>query len=243
MRQIRKKGEPIELTAFRAAHVNDPNFGYGLVNTQLRRVIQDSLIDEQRGICAYTGRRIDLFSSHIEHLKAQEVCRRDNREAGRKLGQDVAYSNMVACFPRPNYPQQLPYGAHPKGSWPDDAEAGLFLSPLTPGCESRFSFNLQGEVSPARSGDLAAAETIKRLGLAVDDLNELRKAAIGGTLGLKHHRTLLDLPRARRRLSQLRYADGSVGHLEPFCFVLCQALDKHIRRLEAIRESKREARR
>lgn len=43
---------------------------------------------------------------------------------------------------------------------------------------------------------------------------------------------------ARRRITQLKAAEQSNGTLEAFCFVLLQALEKHIKRLEAIRANK-----
>lgn len=88
---------------------------------------------------------------------------------------------MVACLPAPNSPP-LPYGALKKGMWPEPAQQYLFVSPLSAGCESRFRFTLRGEMHPAHADDAAASETIRRLALDHRELNELRKAAIDGTL-------------------------------------------------------------
>lgn len=230
MRQIQKRNEPQSLTQWRAAYQNDPNFGYGLIDANLRGEIRQVLVAEQGGLCAYTGRRIDEASCHIEHPKPQAHC---------VDGEDTSFANMLACVPAPNAPA-LPYGAHKKGAWPDPAQEAQFVSPLRPGCGPRFSFNLRGKIAPSEAADYAAAETIRRLGLDHPLLSQLRKAAIDGTLGVRGRGPAsLDLRSARRRITSLGAAERNRVVLEPFCFVLQQALEKHIGRLEAIRDRRR----
>lgn len=231
MRQIQKRHEPHRLTQFRAAYQSDPNFNYNLIDTSLRKEIRQALMAEQRGLCAYTGRRIDDDSCHIEHLKPQRHCLK---------GEDISYSNMVACVPAPNAPD-LPYGACRKRDWPDTTQIALFVSPLQPDCEARFSFTLRGQINASHPGDRAAEETIKHLGLDHQELEQLRKSAIDGTLAF-HGRgpASLSITEARKRLTRLIRAEGNNDPLEPFCFVLKQALEKHIKRLEAIRRNKKE---
>lgn len=233
MRTIQKRSEPQRLTQLRAAFRNDPNFGYGLIDSNLRKEIVRSLVEEQGAICAYTGRRISVNSCHIEHPKPQVHC---------QPGEDVEYTNMVACFPAPNAPRVL-YGANHKGSWPDATQAYLFVSPLRPNCETRFVFSLRGQIGPSSMNDAAARETIKKLGLDHEVLTQLRKAAIDATLCL-HGKgpASLDVSSARRRLAGLVRATNGTGRLEAFCFVLKQALEKHITRIEAIRSSIRRRR-
>jgi uncharacterized protein (TIGR02646 family) len=230
MRQIHKRIEPHCLTEWRAAAHNDPNYGYDLIDANLRCKIRQALVAEQGGLCSYTGRRISDASCHIEHPKPQVHC---------VDGEDVSYSNMLACVPAPNAPA-LPYGAHRKRAWPDAAQAAQFVSPLQPGCGLRFVFNLKGEIEPRNKEDAAAAETIKRLGLDHTSLTQLRKAAIEGTLGVRGRGpAALDARNARRRLAGLNAAELGQGQLEPFSFVLVQALERHLKRLEAIRASQR----
>jgi uncharacterized protein (TIGR02646 family) len=230
MRQIQKRIEPRNLTTWRAAHAGDVNFGYGLIDGGLRLEIKLALLTEQGGICAYTGRSIAEETCHVEHLRPQCHC---------SSGEAVAYQNMVACLPAPGSPQ-LPYGAHKKGDWPDPSQEHLFVSPLRANCGERFCFNLQGEIQPRNAHDMAARETISHLGLDHPQLNQFRKAAIDGTLGLHGRgRRSLDLSSARRRLRALATSEHDNGPLEPFCFVLRQALEKHIRRVAAVRASKR----
>jgi len=233
MRHIQKKNEPQSLTEWRAAHRNDPNFGYLLIEANLRREIRQALIAEQGGLCAYTGRRIGETSCHIEHPKPQVHCTK---------GEDVSFANMLACVPAPNAPG-LPYGAHKKGAWPDAIEEALFVSPLRPGCEERFSFSLNGEIKASDPTDAAAKKTIEQLGLNHALMQQFRKAAIDATLRI-HGRgnASLDLHSARVRLNGLTAAEQNHSPLEQFCFVLKQVLQRHITRVEAIRKSKRELR-
>lgn len=183
---------------------------------------------EQKGLCAYTGRRINDATCHIEHPVPQAHCGR---------GQDVSYLNMLACVPAPHQPA-LPYGAHKKGMWPDATQKSDFVSPLSSGCGTRFSFNLRGEIVPRDRGDKSAAETIRRLGLNHPLLIQLRKAAIEGTLGMSGNQpVVLDLKNARKRIAGLKAAESKGCLLEAFSFVLQQALERHIDRLQAIRAS------
>jgi uncharacterized protein (TIGR02646 family) len=213
----------VKFTEWRAGSQNDINYGYDLIPSELRGTIKEALIAEQQGLCAYTGIRIDASRSHIEHLLPQTHCQRGK--------EDVAYQNMVACYPAPNS-GHVPFGALQKANWPSVAEQHLFVSPRSAGCEARFMFNLRGQISVAEK-DEAAKETVKRLRLDHERLEALRKEAISATL------QSLDLPSARKRLNSLETAEKAGGLLEPFCFVLKQALRKHIMRLESIRESKR----
>ena len=99
MRHIQKRNEPQSLTQWRATFQNDPNFGYLLIEANLRREIRQTLVAEQGGLCAYTGRRIDEASCHIEHPKPQDHCRN---------GEDASFANMLACVPAHyNVPRKL----------------------------------------------------------------------------------------------------------------------------------------
>ncbi len=228
MRWIRKqRPEPHALTQWRARYSSDTNFGYALLRSSQEtiRTVTDALLWEQGWLCAYTGRRIDTDTYHIEHLKAQTHCSPE---------ETVAYSNMVACYPSPNPERGTPYGAERKGSWPSSSEQHLFVSPLDQTCEERFRFNLRGSIRERANDDQAAKTTIEKIGLDHRELVAFRKAAIQGTLGKSNNLSLKD---ARRRLNSLR--SHQEGRQEPFCFVLVQALRKHIVRLEAIARARR----
>ncbi|HBL31135.1 MAG TPA: hypothetical protein DD490_30275 [Acidobacteria bacterium] len=200
--------------------------------------VEDSLLAEQGGLCAYTGQRIGIEAPdgasghravdfHLEHLIPQ---------AHGAPGQDTDYANLVACWPRRNCGFEPAYGARKKGAWPSAAEQGLFVSPLRDDCSSRFAFNRRGEIQPARAGDPAAEETIRRLGLRDATLTALRREAIRGAL---HPRSRpIRLAQAERLLSHLRQAaetvdGGGAARLAPYCFAIEQALEKEIKKLAA----------
>ncbi|MCI0376292.1 MAG: TIGR02646 family protein [Gemmataceae bacterium] len=217
------------MTQWRAQSQADINFGYDLMPVELRATVKVALVREQRGLCAYTGIGIDSNNSHIEHLTPQEHCQN---------GEDVSYANLVACYPSPNS-GYVAYGAHKKANWPSPDERHLFVSPRSQGCEDRFAFNLRGEMAAANDCDGAAKVTIQKLGLNHQGLQARRQAAINATLEFRGKKTAsLDLKLAKRRLGGLVQAEAGSQELEPFCFVLKQALGKHIKRLEGIKESK-----
>lgn len=248
MRTIKKRAPPAELVQWRAARMT-PSRAPGMECTydELRRndsvlkPLEDALFAEQGEICAYTGRRITLQQSgsgasdsrfvdfHVEHLNAQAHC---------AYGADTEYTNLVACWPRPNCGFEPTYGARKKGSWPKPHELQYFVSPLRQDCTARFAFNHRGEISPANKGDTAAAETIRRLGLDDTELVELRKRTIEGALGPNGQ--WLSLEQARRLLvrldSDVQSLDRGVSvRLMPFWFAVRQALERRIRKLERSR--------
>lgn len=235
MRKIEKRNEPAELTQWRAAHQADPagdgiNFGYDAIRQSPNVVncLLDSLLAEQGGLCAYTGRRIGRDSAHVEHLIPQAHCGR---------GQDVAYGNMAACWPQPNGPHGQ-YGAHAKGGWPSPAGAAMFVSPLSNNCEARFGFNQRGEIKPANPADQAAAATIEKLKLDHKLLTALRGREIESVLGTMRSLTLKE---ARQRLRSIQEAEavltgGAEVALDPYCFALQQALAHFIKAGERIRK-------
>lgn len=237
MRKIDKRSEPQELTRWRAANQADPggsgiNFGYEALrqSDEVANQLVDSLLAEQGYLCAYTGRRIDRNSTHVEHLLPQTPWQS-------KPGLDVAYSNMVGCWPQPNGPRGH-YGAHPKADWPAPGEEAQFVSPLSNGCDRRFVFNQRGEIKPANTADQAAATTIARLKLDHKLLTALRGREIESVLGKMR---CLSLKEARQRLRRIEATEaaltgGADVQLDPYCFALKQALAQFIKAGERIQK-------
>lgn len=219
MRSIKKSGEPKFLVEWRAQQKATGNYCYDAFREkdQLKR----HLIGEQGALCAYTGQRISESLSHIEHLKPQAHCLE---------GEDTDYHNLVACFPG-SPSGRANYGAHFKEDWPSPSEQHLFVSPIIPSCSGRFRFRKNGKVEPMDEADEPAEITIERLNLNDGALVEMRKEAIRETT------KGLDAKAARSRLNRLRKAEEDGVELEPFCFVLVQALEAHIKRLKYIRNS------
>lgn len=234
MRWIDKRTEPRALSEWRARYQTDINFNYDLLRGDhaVIEAVTQSLLEEQGWLCAYTGIRIERESCHIEHILPQHPPPGDSMVRGR----DVDYSNMLACHPAPEA-GMIPFGAKRKENWPPERERHLFVSPLDRRCETRFKFDTRGKISPAPNDD-AARTTIQRLCLDNPELTDLRRGAIRGELGPTNN---LPAAKARRRLRQLE--QQTAGRLQPFCFALKQALEIHIKRLEAIKKSKLAARR
>ena len=237
MRKIEKRAEPPELTQWRAAHQVDPggrgiNYGYDALrqSSAVADQLLESLLAEQGGLCAYTGRRIDRASAHVEHLRPQTPWRAHR-------GLDVTYSNMVACWPKPNGPRGQ-YGAHPKEDWPTPGEEALFVSPLSDRCETRFVFNQRGEIKSADATDRAAVATIKRLKLDHKLLTALRGREIESVLGTTRR---LALKEARKRLRTIEDSEAALDGganvlLDPYCFALKQSLRRFIKAGERIQK-------
>lgn len=250
MRTIRKRSQPESFTRWRVPRMASSREPFmKCTYDELRRDpclvdVENNLIHEQGGICAYTGIRIELRETdsstsesrfvdfHIEHLKPQKHC---------AYGEDAEYGNFVACWPRPNIGFKPSFGACKKGSWPDAKNSSLFVSPLHESCSERFQFNRRGEIA-CESRDDAAKETIKMLGLNDASLVELRRDAIRGALAPRGEQ--LTIPQLRRLLAALDQevstleAGGNVRLME-YCFAIRSATHREIQKLEKIRGSLR----
>ena len=252
MRTIQKCPAPNSLTQWQGPRLA-ANRSEGLECTyeEMRRVsavleaVEDNSFAEQGGICAYTGHRLGLTAAqpntgmqrdvnfHIEHLMPQTYC---TTEYG-NYGKDTAYDNLVACWPRPNCGFEAAYGARKKGSWPSVPEHPQFISPLRGDCSARFAYNHRGEISAAQMNDAATHETIDRLGLKHPEFTALRREAIRGALNPASRQ--IKLTEARKLLQRMQqdshYVNQGVSiRLMPFCFAIQPAIEREIRKLEAI---------
>ncbi|HSN97540.1 MAG TPA: hypothetical protein VLS89_04545 [Candidatus Nanopelagicales bacterium] len=246
MRTIKKLPPPAALTQWRGPRLAR-NRGEGMECTydEMRRdrstleAVEEGLLQEQGGLCAYTGVRIHLdegerrtVNFHLEHLIPQKHC---------TYGQDADYGNLAACWPAPNCAFEPGFGARKKGDWPSPAESHLFVSPLDSRCTARFTFNHRGEIAAADQGDDAAKETIRRLGLDDRTLTELRRSAIHGALNpASRQLKLKDAHKLLRHMDEdaARLDRGESVRLQPFCFAIRPALAREIRKLEGIMRQK-----
>lgn len=165
MKKIAKQAQPTELQQWRSNNAGVPeNLKYGCGGFP-KEVVLNALLVEQGFLCAYTLLKISAAKAHIEHVKPQTQCQN---------GEDVAWDNMVACFPEPGGPHPG-YGAVQKDSWWEGSE---FVSPLAGNCESRFKYKNDGSIEVAVANDTAAKTTIEKLKLDCGRLKEARKTAI-----------------------------------------------------------------
>ncbi len=130
-----------------------------------KKALKEALIAEQGGICCYCERRLAENDSHIEHFRPK--C---------DLAVDpLDYSNLL-CSCQENLRRGEPrHCGNLKGDWFDP---DLLVSPFSVECESHFAFTGNGSIMTADEKDIAASETIKRLGLNIRKLQDMRKNAI-----------------------------------------------------------------
>jgi len=197
----------------------------------IKSLLLAALSREQGGICAYTMKRIDKDTAHIEHVKPETLCRAD------EIGSDLDYSNMVSCFPRIGMGRECRFGAQKKSDWwiPE-----LFVSPLHPACEQRFRFRRNGEIH-AVGNNAAAVNTISVLGLNHPSLMEDRRRVIGEIIYGQSGNDPLSKAKALRLREQI--CVRSDGRFIEFCIALRDALDEYLKFTEKIARKKMFSRR
>jgi len=169
MKHITKTTEPAELLKWKS---QDRKFQKGepkwnRIPTPLKERIREDLRKEQGFICAYCERFLQENDYHMEHLKPKGL-----RQYTIFLAD---YDNLVCSCQFELKNGEPNHCGNSKGSWYDQT---LFISPLDPGCETRFTYTFDGYIQPAIADDVAAITTINKLNLDIDKLNSLRQAAI-----------------------------------------------------------------
>jgi uncharacterized protein (TIGR02646 family) len=220
MKYISKQPQPHELIAWVRAKAHDEeakhiHWTYDDMPSEVRQAVKTSLVQEQGGLCCYTGRRISPETSHIEHMKPQEAC--VNHE-------DTDYENLLAAHPASDAPRKCPYGAHEKGNWYDHYQ---FVHPRRRDCEQRFRYRDNGRIGAISPDDVGAVETIQRLRLDHYELQRMREQVIYEALYADH----LGEAQARRLLAAMDER-GRDGNFRPFCFVIKQACERYLKRFE-----------
>ncbi|MDO9109702.1 MAG: retron system putative HNH endonuclease [Desulfatirhabdiaceae bacterium] len=165
MKLIVKQEEPKAFIDWKAMANPDWQPTYHVLRGTIKKTVKEALMAEQGGICCYCERRLADNDSHIEHFRPQ-------RDPDLN---PLDFTNML-CSCQDQLKKGVPrHCGNLKDNWFDDA---LLISPLDPSCESRFAFTGDGEISPELSTDIAASETITRLGLDIRKLDALRASAI-----------------------------------------------------------------
>lgn len=215
MKRVVKTHPPFEFRTWLARNAQFDHSYRTLVGTDAHAALKEKLLTEQGNICAYTGIKISDQTSHVEHLKPQNICTED---------ESVNYRNMVACHPADGGDTSTGYGAPVKAGWWDEA---LFISPLCEECERRFTFTWNGKIKPNPENDSSAITTIEKLGLDSNELSDLRQARIKSFFGFTRRAPGLSLAQAETALRDIYQTNGD-GQLQPFCFVLKQLLIKYV---------------
>ena len=166
MRGCHRKREPEVLSEWLAQKSADWQPSYPFPRN-IREPVIESLLDAQRGLCVYCGRKLDRSSPgatfHIEHFRPQSTHSH--------LGTCLA-NLFLSCG------QETPEGepsdtcGTAKGNWFD--EAG-HVEPEYPTCTHRFRFSLTGNILPNVNSDKAADQMIRILNLNHPELKRERE--------------------------------------------------------------------
>jgi uncharacterized protein (TIGR02646 family) len=165
MKHIEKNAEPPVLTDWKARANEDWQPDYADLRGDIKKAVKEALMDEQGYICCYCEQRLTDSDSHIEHFKPQSDPAVDPLDYGNLL---CSCQNQVKKG-EPRHCGIL------KEDWFDPDR---LISPLSIDCESRFAYTGNGEIKPADTHDPSAEETIKKLGLDIPKLNDMRAKSI-----------------------------------------------------------------
>lgn len=234
MKHIQKTGCPHSYAEWCAEVAGTDKSDWREVSSDHKELILTAMIADQGGLCAYTMRRIDNNSSHVEHIKPQSRCREE------LAGSDLDYTNLVACFPRHDVKGNHRYGARLKGKWWDN-DGAEFVSPLQPACEQVFRFKLDGEID-AIDNRTEAKTTITVLGLDHRSLTEDRKRVIAEFIYGPTGDRPLSYTKAQRVRDRICDRRGN-GDFYEFCIAIRAGLTEHMAALTKLRQRRRFARR
>lgn len=218
MRFISKGAEPRELINWKRANRDTPeNLNYrggGLP----REAVKNALLHEQGYLCGYTMKRISSADEcHIEHIIPQSKG---------EDGDDIRYSNMLACFPTSNSTTECEYGAKKKANY--DVTSEPFVSPLDPVVKHAFIFKNDGLIE-AKTPEAEA--TIKVLNLNCAVLRNSRAAEIRGWLRERKTGKKLSAAKARDLASKIKQP-SQTGQLTAFCEAISQAASRYAEKEE-----------
>jgi len=167
MKYINKGNEPSFLTQWKSqATQNGMTIDYKTFkqDKNLKNQLHSVLIQEQGAICCYCEDKINISNSHIEHFEPQSTG-----------NNTLDYNNLLSSCLKNLPPQYLKHCGHGKENW---YEPTLLISPLDPGCETKFSYSFQGDIRPSNVNDKAAATTIAKLQLNCPNIQTKRKSAL-----------------------------------------------------------------
>jgi len=165
MKYITKQAEPQAFRDWKAGANADWQPTYDDLRGMEKQAVKQALMTEQGFMCCYCERRLTDEDSHIEHFRPQN----------NSLCDPLDYDNLL-CSCQNKIPKGTPrHCGNLKNGWFDEA---LLVSPLSVGCEERFRFTGDGLIYPAKADDAGAETTIRKLGLDIPKLNDLRKNAI-----------------------------------------------------------------
>ena len=164
MKYIEKGPEPETFLEWKALPHDNWEPEYNSMGSLHKNRLKEALMKEQGYICCYCERRLVAEDSHIEHFKPRSDPSVD----------PLDYANMLCSCQNQLKKGEPRHCGNLKEDWFD---ASLLVSPLSPDCEQKFIFTVDGGIH-AKTADEAAFATIEKLGLNIPKLNDLREKAM-----------------------------------------------------------------
>lgn len=224
MNHVRKGTEPQSLSLARRGIKSTKYDGrkwYDALSGAVKDDIKAQCLKEQYFLCPYTGIRIEMESSHLEHMFPRSSC---------SDAESIDYGNLLACYPIGH----AEFGARKKDSWPTEDKRDKLVRPTETDCESRFAYSLVGGIDARDAADVAAKETIRELKLNHPALVSWRRDALAELTMLS------DIASLKSRLAQLE--EVPTGKQEEYPVAKRQYLRKKLYRLKMMVKSIREQR-
>ena len=247
MRYVRKGAEPRTLLNWKSLNQATPqNLKYGLAGFPAEQV-RCELLKQQHYLCAYTMIRLKTpaecdatnktrKSCHIEHIlplnRGDLVSRKAAGEDVKDVinfrgGEDIDFTNMIACFPPSADSIHCDYGASYKGDY-DPYDNPNFISPLNPSVEIHFQFLADGSIEALTD---KGVETIEALQLNHIELRHRRERVITGAIYPRGVGRPISAAEARRLADEVLLPNSN-GCLREFCIAIRQVALKHAERQE-----------
>lgn len=177
MRRIRKQPEPTSLIQFKAKANADWLPEWSNLSTDVKHELHAALMAEQGFICCYCEMRIEVGSSHPEHIHPR---------SRNPVEKQLDYENLLASCGRESaerrdrsQPVVPRHCGIRKADWYDQSK---FVSPLDDDCEECFRYAADGQIVLSTVRPIAAKQTIQRLALDIDKLTAMRRAALDALL-------------------------------------------------------------
>lgn len=208
MKYIHKSSPPRSLTRWREENriqIRSGEIKWNDFDSEVKRSVHQSLMDEQGYICCYCGERIGESTaagnrnvrSDIEHLKPQERYPRERFSYGNLMASCLGGATDTTDR---RTKAQLKHCNGKKGDWYDSR----MVSPLTQDCEVCFTYTLDGEIISSEDSSRRddADLTIDQLNLNSRRLIRLRDAVIdeimnptvdSGDIDLQNEQQLISL--------------------------------------------------
>lgn len=150
MRHIQKGEEP---AAFSQWKKKNPKKRYEDLKGDVKRDLKEHLLQEQKYLCCYCESKIEIENSHIEHVRPQSKCSKE----------DLNYNNLLISCGKKEHCEQY------------KKNKILPISPLEQNCSEKFIYSFSGKIEAKKSEH---QDTINHLKLNYGKLVATRKRQI-----------------------------------------------------------------